>query len=566
MVAIVAASALIVTTTSQWAQRDTMRPRGKTEEVLRRERQMWRAKQQMPFFSVVKRPANLAPLGDDYKPNIPGARARQDLIETPSGWVDLKAPQAFLDRLPGELRGGGEGSVTARGKWKMTGKGVNILQIDRGALADRGYGAIEAAVKATGARVLGTMPSRGMKVRAGSPEIIQALGELPFVEAAHEFAPGMKVFANTGKMALAEQRRALDPNKMKLRVQLWVDSPKELARRQIEKIVGKPSVEYSLNGSTFVVMANRGMARRIARNQHVASISEASEFVLANERIPTILMVGNTYNFGNIRPYQDAGIDGGGIDTNDDGVRNNVNNNPDEVPPQIVAVTDNGITYDAVHFAHTATQPAIPIIAPIGPSHRKVHALQPVRVGGTIVDPSFETCDSVLSGSGTHGNVVAGIIAGNPGELGFTYNLSDDRRGEGCPDHHAGRRRFDGLPQHRDERAWRQRVPGFPHGSPEPGDLSEDGAVGRTVRHPHRRRGRGPPAGHAVRHPELGQHPAKRRGAQRKLYRGVSRDRQVPDEQPGLHGLRPGRQQRAARGRPLGHPPLARPVQRLGVR
>jgi hypothetical protein len=420
LVAIVVASALVVTTTSQWAQRGPMRARGMSEDDLRGVVLMKRALKEIPFFSVVKRPASLAPLGDDYKPNIPGARARKNLIETPSGWVDLKAPQAFVDRLPGELRGGGAGSVTARGKWKMTGRGVNILQIDQGALADRGYGAIEAAVKATGARVLATMPSRGMAVRAGSPKIARALGELPFVEAAHEFAPGMKVFANTGKMALANQARALAPH-MKLRVQLWIDAPREQARRQIEKIVGKGKVvEHSLNGSTFVVEANRGMARRIAQNRHVASLSEASEFVLSNQRGPTILMVGNSYNFGFTRPYHDAGIDGGGIDTNGDGVRDNRPSNPDEVPPQIVAVTDNGISYDAVHFSHTATQPAIPLIAPVGPTHRKVHAIQ------NVADGSLSTCDAILSGSGTHGNVVAGIIAGNPSELGFTYNDTDD--------------------------------------------------------------------------------------------------------------------------------------------
>ena len=83
------------------------------------------------------------------------------------------------------------------------------------------------------------------------------------------------------------------------------------------------------------------------------------------------------------------------------------------MPPQIVLVTDNGISLDTPNFSQTATEvtgttPAIPI----GPSHRKVHAIQVVEDNGT-------SCDAPLSGAGTHGNIVAAAIAAYPSELGF---------------------------------------------------------------------------------------------------------------------------------------------------
>src|SRR5439155_530912 len=74
------------------------------------------------------------------------------------------------------------------------------------------------------------------------------------------------------------------------------------------------------------------------------------------------------------------------------------------------AVTDNGISYDSVQFAQSLSAPEDPLHL-IGPSHRKVHAIQNAGDTGT-------TCDAPLSGGGTHGNVVAGVIAGDASSLG----------------------------------------------------------------------------------------------------------------------------------------------------
>ncbi|HXH27422.1 MAG TPA: S8 family serine peptidase, partial [Candidatus Polarisedimenticolia bacterium] len=139
-----------------------------------------------------------------------------------------------------------------------------------------------------------------------------------------------------------------------------------------------------------------------------AAIQETSELMLYNAEAPSVIMTGSVEETYGARPYQDAGVDGGGIDTNGDGTR--VNDGSDTVPPQIVAVTDNGLSYDSAQFSQTATQ-TVTLQAPIGPKHRKVQDIQNVADTG-------QTCDGVLYGSGTHGNVVAGAIAANPSEIG----------------------------------------------------------------------------------------------------------------------------------------------------
>ncbi|MGH3860531.1 hypothetical protein, partial [Actinokineospora sp.] len=181
-----------------------------------------------------------------------------------------------------------------------------------------------------------------------------------------------------------------------------------------------------LDGSVLLVRARTPQIGRIARVPEVAAIQERLEFALSNSEVPTVLMIG-TYDqgFGGARPYHDLGIDGGGIDTGTsrgsattpDGQR--LNDGSDAVPPQLVAVTDNGISYDAVAFSQTATQTET-LDNLVGTMfHRKVHAIQTVEDSGA-------TCDGLLSGRNTHGNVVAGVIAANPGELGFRYSKAFD--------------------------------------------------------------------------------------------------------------------------------------------
>jgi hypothetical protein len=517
--------------------------------------------QKFPRFTAVERPAGLSPLGD-FKPSLRAPSGRHDLVPTTVGWTRLGQADSLLAQLPSELRASGRiRSVARKGRlWS----GVNILQIDRASLGRLPYSSIEAEIRAAGGRILGVLPNRALVVRPHNPKVVEALGNLSFVEAADIYEPAYKISPLVGRMPLIQRDRARS-RILQLDVQLWRDADPAIARDRLQTIVGRENIsDASLDGRVLRVRTDRRGIVKMAKDHLVASVSESPEYVLSSAEGPSIIMIGNfPESFNGARPFHDIGIDGGGIDTNGDGVRDNRPSNPDEVPPQIVAVTDNGISYDAVHFSHTATQPAVPIFAPIGPSHRKVHALQ------NVADSSLETCDAPLSGFSTHGNVVAGIIAGNPGELGFRYAPPAGPDPSVAPEQ--ADISLDGLA--RGSRILMQDAAGSSActtnelietgGNVSPGLLLDPGRW--SMRQHHRRRGRGPPARHAVRHPEFRQHSHQRH--QRNLSAVQPPDRSLPGEQPGLHGVRP----RGEPGNPAGgrrqsfFPAVARSVQRDGA-
>jgi hypothetical protein len=385
----------------------------------RAEQNEWRKFRQLPRFTAVERVADLSPFGPGFQADKldRDARGRKGLIETAIGYVDLKhTDQGVTKRIPAALRHDAAAIKAAGSKGKGNAQDVNIVQVSAEALQARGADDIEAALRTHG-RVLETVPDRGYLVRVHNDRELADLAAESFVEAIAPFEPGYKIAASTGRMPLMERKRARS-TELDLIVSLWADADADQVRGDLEQIAGKGKVSaWSLDGTMLDVHGSVQAAQRLAKHPGVRSISERHEFVLTNSETPTLLMLGQTeFSDGMSRPYHELGIDGGGIDTNADGRR--LNNDTDTVPPQIVTVTDNGISIDAVHFSQTLTQ-VTTITNPIGPAHRKVHSIQTVTDSGT-------TCDSVLSGSNTHGNVVAGIIAGAPGDFGLVFSKAID--------------------------------------------------------------------------------------------------------------------------------------------
>ncbi|HKQ98394.1 MAG TPA: S8 family serine peptidase, partial [Candidatus Polarisedimenticolia bacterium] len=287
--------------------------------------------------------------------------------------------------------------------------GINALVLDAGALGRRGADDIDRSLEALGVRILGRLVGGGILVRIPAPAV-DGVAALDVVEAAMPWDPIFRVDPGLARTPMLQRSRAAADD-LRVVVTFFAGADLAAARADVEKIAGKKASVYSLDGSAFMVEAHHSRIAAIARLADVRYIEEEAEHLLMDAEIPTMAMVGNIKeNLPFQRPYFDAGVDGGGVDTNADGKR--INNGTDLVPPQIVAVTDNGISVDSVQFAQTATQVAIPITAPIGPLHRKVHSIQNAGDGG-------DGCDSPLSGGGTHGNVVAGVIAGDAGALGF---------------------------------------------------------------------------------------------------------------------------------------------------
>ncbi|PYS95942.1 MAG: hypothetical protein DMF50_06685 [Acidobacteria bacterium] len=376
--------------------------RGRSQPADPRERiaqTMARHAQMFPHFVAAPRPSA-------------AEVSRKGLIETPLGYLNPKTGD-LLQRLPASLKVPEGAQVRTR---KGSGvDGVNIVQLESEALQARGYDGVERTLQRYG-KVLEVVADRGLVMRVKKADL-ETLAALPEVESVTAYHPGLKVAPNVGVMPLMQAKRAANP-RLELEVELWQDADATEALRQIGEAVGKENASLSsAGGSLLQVKAVKGELVKIAANPYVRHVGERPEWVLQNAETPTILTLGNyEESFNGARPLQDLGIDGGGIDTNGDGQR--LKDGSDAVPPQIVAVTDNGISIDAVHFSQSATAVTDPLHL-IGSSHRKVQAIQAGEDTGN-------SCDAVLSGSNTHGNIVAGIIAGNPGQLGFTFNKAID--------------------------------------------------------------------------------------------------------------------------------------------
>ncbi len=358
------------------------------------------------------RAEGVAAYPEDYEPLIPPPDRRHGLVSSAAGFTDLGNPNR-LDHVPAEFRGAGS-SARRTPKGFVQAGGVYV-EVWAEALASQGYDAIAEEIGRHG-RIVATVFDRTFVVRTGAHDM-ESLAALPFVEAVDAMRAADKIDPSLGRTRLIELKRA-QSHELRLTVQLLPGADPEMVRARMAAIAGDQNVGlFATTGEVLAVRARRGQLARIANDPDVWAVSEEKESMLTNSEVPTILTMGNfEENYNGARPYQDAGIDGGGLDTNNDGQR--INNGTDSIPPQIVAVTDNGISPDAVHFSQTATQ-VTDLAHPFGPAHRKIHAIQNPVDNGT-------SCDGILSGSNTHGNVVAGIIAGNPGQLGFTFSRRPD--------------------------------------------------------------------------------------------------------------------------------------------
>jgi len=331
---------------------------------------------------------------------------RKKALDTPLGLVDPAGLEDLRRQAP--LLAGERGRALGHGRRGELLAGFNAVQIAAESVAGRTPDEIEAALRDAGAEIHGRMAERGYLVRL-SAAAVDRLSDSSLIEAAMPWGPQFRVEPGLGKRPFLQRSRAQSQD-LRLVVDFFRGADPVQARADLEKITGNPAASYSIDGQSFLVEAHHAKVAALARLPWVQWIYEEPEHMLMDAETPTTAQVGNMKeNLPFQRPYFDAGVDGGGIDTNADGRR--INNGTDLVPPQIVSITDNGVSYDSVQFSQTATQTTT-LSNPIGPAHRKIQGIQ------NVVDTG-DGCDGILSGGGTHGNVVAGIIAGDATSLGF---------------------------------------------------------------------------------------------------------------------------------------------------
>jgi hypothetical protein len=352
------------------------------------------------------RPEGLSPFGRKFlKPEIPADR--RGLVATSLGYLDLKRQR--LPEMPPGLARAPEMVLAGRGGVAL---GTNIVQVEAEAIQRLGLSAIEADLRGAGS-LIGIVPERAFLLRVRDRAGLERLAALDYVEGIVPMPHGLKVSRTLGRKDLIMAKRAPLPDLDLLVAAYPAAGRGETAalRRDLEGLLGAGAVsDYSGDGTVLKVRAPAKRVPEIAALDAVQTIDEESEWVLYNSEAPSLIMTGSLEDTLGARPYHDIGIDGGGLDTNGDGVRDNRTTGGDAVPPQIVAVTDNGISLDSAQFAQSPLKPET-VLNPVGVRHRKVQAIQTVTDSGT-------TCDGLLSGASTHGNVVAGAIAGYPSQIG----------------------------------------------------------------------------------------------------------------------------------------------------
>jgi subtilase family protein/thrombospondin type 3 repeat protein len=411
--ALLAGLALALPTAILWAGRSLTDPNDKHHKLAITEN---RAMHKLTWVTAGTRPKGLSPLGEDFQPYIPDDQHKKGRVETGLGWVDLKS-RDLVQRVSADLRTP-DSALRVRGPKGAMQEGLNILQIDKAALGRLGYDAIAKEIEAD-AKILGVAQDSALIVRAKGKDSLAALASHPYVVAFGPYEPAYKIARNIGNLKLIQRSRS-ESSTMDILVSLWQDAKPAEVEARLQALLGKGNAaSFSIDGTVIKIKASTEQVKRVAQDPDVRDLEEQLEYNLTNSETPTVMMIGSYFDsFMGARPFHEIGVDGGGIDTNLDGQR--INNDTDTVPPQIVAVTDNGITYDAVHFSQSLTVET-DATHPIGPAHRKIQSVQT-----TGEDAAGLSCDAVLSGSTTHGNVVAGIIAGAPGDFGLTYTKSID--------------------------------------------------------------------------------------------------------------------------------------------
>jgi len=407
---------------------------------------------QLPHATL--RPEGFSPFGQAFK-NGP-ARAQGEatgLLRMNIGDLDPKNPEALLSSLPAELRLGEKEKIGLGPKGSLT-PGLNYAMLSREALSSKSLDAIFEGIR-TSARIIsvGQNSTLMLYVAAGQIGQLRQNQDVAYFQAV---PAGDKIALNTARTPLIESARATDPNLL-LEVALVPGSDFADARQEISRVPGIVDVaDYGPGGSTLLVRADYKALGRLARVKDVLYLQESLEKMTLNARNVPAVQVGTDQLSNQARPFDDAGLDGGGSGallctqspvrtcaTNNDCTNNSqcvaagnptacctgagtgtctgpfpggvcalqkYNNGTAAVPPQIVGVLDNGISADTPSFAHTATL-VTDGTHPFGPAHRKIHSIIAVRDNGS-------DCDSILHGSGSHGNIVASVIGAWPTGVG----------------------------------------------------------------------------------------------------------------------------------------------------
>jgi hypothetical protein len=375
---------------------------------------------QPPMFAPVP---ERAPFGRSIAPShLTGTKA---MGKIPTTWGHVawdEGDDGLAARFPAGFRLRSDDGAGDRPGRRLA-RGLNYVGLSAAAIEARGLDEVMRELASLG-RTVGVLRQSTLVVYLEASQI-RAVLHSAIIDATRPVAPYEKIATDYGVRYELSRNEAANPN-VRARITFVPGEGSIDVVTRIGAIAGATEVLGGRSSDSITARLSTAALQRIARMPEVMRIDPIRDVMTANAVSVSSLQMGSAEDGMLMRPFDAAGVDGGGIDTSGDGRR--INDGSDAVPPQIVTVTDNGISLDTPNFSQTATEVVgISPSVPIGPSHRKVHAIQAIEDDGS-------GCDAPLSGAGTHGNVVAAVIAAYPSELGF-FATRSGTGGAGEPRH-----------------------------------------------------------------------------------------------------------------------------------
>ncbi len=273
-----------------------------------------------------------------------------------------------------------------------------LLEVERSMYADGSFARLQESIESAGGALSQSLGPDGFIVRLTQAgyAAVQGQGGVRFLEPYH---PAFKLDPDIGRSPLTDPAKALS-SVYSLQVRLF---PGEDAGAVARALQAMGATILAVSPAQVDVEIDRGRLGDIASLDPVYAVYEEGIYVPLDEKATTTIQTGH-WNMGAV-PYHDAGIDGGG-------------NGVTGTSPQVLSITDTGISIDAGDLSNTKTDAGTP-----GTVHRKVVDYRATTGFGTG-SGDLLGCDAPMTGGFTHGHIVASVAVGNASRTAASYGGS----------------------------------------------------------------------------------------------------------------------------------------------
>jgi hypothetical protein len=283
-----------------------------------------------------------------------------------------------------------------------------LLQVRPEAFTNGSFDQLKAKITAEGGVIVGEMPVAAFVVRM-TPGALNAAHNAGDLVALEPFQPAFKLSPEIGRVPLPDAARA-NSNVYSLELRLFPGENSEAAAR----IIGELGVQVTKTyGDTVFVQADRTKLAALAAVDAVYMIHEVLPIYPMSEETTSTVQTGKWNN--GLSPYNDAGIDGGGL------------NKASQADDQLMMMLDTGIQLDAADLSNTRTSAGLDVNGNPIAGHRKVAFYGTTNAFGGQGD--LLGCDGSTTSGVTHGHTTAVIALGNasnvPAGYGAGYTAID---------------------------------------------------------------------------------------------------------------------------------------------